>query len=112
MLKVNKIISNDINDMFDILGNEEIYSLDLDNQNIGYGIIRNNVDNQVEVYILKDYQGNGYGSYLFNYLINHFKKDIKLKVDINNMIIRRIIRKNNGIELWRDGHNIYYVIKK
>lgn len=111
MLEIERVNSNDTKSMFNIINGEEIYSLLLDKKNIGYGIIRNNNECKIEVYILEEYQGNGYGSFLFKELLKKIKKDINLKIDISNVIIKRIIENNNGIELGRDGQFIYYIIK-
>lgn len=112
MLKIEKASNNDINAMFNIKNGDLVYSLLLEQKNIGYGIIRNNDDCKIEIYILNEYQGNGYGSFLFKELIKKIIGEINLKVDINNVVMKRIIEKNNGIELGRDGKYIYYVIKK
>lgn len=112
MLEIKRVNNNDIRSLFEIKGGELVYSLLLENQNIGYGIIRNNSECKIEIYILDEYQGNGYGNYLFTELLNKVKDNINLKVDLCNNIMRRIIKKNGGIELGRNGKYIYYVIKK
>lgn len=114
MEKINKVekITHDLIRIFELSTNDNIYSLELNNNNIGYGIIRDNNDNKLEVYILKKYQGNGYGTKLFKELLKIINEKIIVKTKIENIIMRRIIEKCNGIEKSRDGNFIIYVVPK
>ena len=96
--------------IFNLQENEELISLDLDGKNIGYGIIRDNTDNPIEIFILKQYQNNGYGSYLFCELLKKLNKPLNIIIPIDNFKMIKIIVKNNGIELGRNGKNIMFFI--
>ena len=89
IVKVEKI-EIELKKMFELNKGEEIYSLELDEKNIGYGIIRNNDNEKIEIYILNQYQRNGYGTYLFNELLKIINKDIYIRVK-NGKIISSVL---------------------
>ena len=58
------------------------YDILLDNKKIGYTNLLSNPFNMIEIFIDKEYRGNGYGSNSFKLLLEDLKKD-----NINNLII-------------------------
>lgn len=113
MLRVNK--SNPTQEListFKLIEKDNLYSLTLDNKTIGYGIIREDKTNKIEIYILKQYQNNGYGSFLFLELLKKINMDIKLKTTIDNHKMKKIITKYHGKEISRNGEYIFYVITR
>ena len=66
--KDNKYITN--NNLLEKSINSKVYILKLNNNIVGYGIVKNaNDDNKIYIHILEDYQSNGYGTYLFKELL-------------------------------------------
>ncbi|PRR78883.1 putative acetyltransferase [Clostridium liquoris] len=86
-----------------------------DNKYMGYGqiIIENNVPIIVNLGILKDYRGKGYGKALINYLlqivrINKFEKVI-INVDWNNKIALEMYKKC-GFKIVSEQYNMKAII--
>lgn len=111
-MKIIKVenITVDLIKVFNLGINDELYSLELEDKNIGYGLIRENLNNKIEVYILSDYQGKGYGTSLFKELLKIVGAEVNVLVDIKNIIMRKILMKCDAIEIGRNGQTIRYVI--
>lgn len=111
-MKIIKVenITVDLIKIFNLGINDELYSLELEDKNIGYGLIRENLNNKIEVYILSDYQGKGYGTRLFKELLKMIGGDVSIQVDIKNIIMRKILMKCDAIEIGRNGQTIRYII--
>ena len=58
------------------------YDILLDNKKIGYTNLLSNPFNMIEIFIDKEYRGNGYGSNSFKLLLEDLKN-----ASINNLII-------------------------
>lgn len=73
----------------------EVYALKKDNVIVGYGKINSDDNNKLEIFILPQYRGNGYGKELFLNLIKLFKSSdiIYLTFENNNLIAKRIVEK-------------------
>ena len=95
---------------FNLSKKDILYSLEINNQNIGNGIIRNN--DKIEVYILKEYQSQGYGTMLFKFLLKTINKEITIDLKIENIKMRKIIEKYNGVEVSRTEQIVKYAIPK
>ena len=109
IIKVEKV-TIDLIKVFNLDINDELYSLELDGNNIGYGIIREDINKKLEIYILSEHQGRGYGTKLFGELLNIINKEVIVQVNINNIIMRKILMKYSAIEIGRNGEDIRYVI--
>ena len=85
------------NELIDFLVEKqsEIYVLKKDNIIIGYGKINNDVNNRIEIFIISEYRGNGYGKELFSNLVKTFNTIdiIYLTFENANIIAKRIVEK-------------------
>ena len=83
--------------------NYEVYALEKNNIIIGYGILTENNDNKIEIFIKEEYRGNGYGKYIFGKMIEELKKEkykeIKLTFKRDNYRIKNIIIYYGGLQL-------------
>ena len=86
---INFLINENYSDVY-ILRNDEII--------IGYGKINTDVNNKVEIFILPEYRGNGYGKQLFDNLIKTINNlnCIMITFENNNVIAKRIIESFGG----------------
>lgn len=109
IIKVEKV-TTDLIKVFNLESKDELYSLELEDKNIGYGIIREDINNRLEVYILSEYQGKGYGTKLFKELLKIINKEVSVQVDIENIIMRKILNYCKAIEIGRNGKTIRYII--
>ncbi len=78
--------------------NSESYVLKKENSIIGYGKINKAEDNKIEIFILPEYRGNGYGKILFKNLIDKINNldFISITFDNNNIIAKRITEGFGG----------------
>lgn len=114
MLSVINVNENIFNEKFPntkIFQNDIIYLLNLNEKSIGYAAINeHNVYNIIRICILNEYQGNRYGSYLFNEMLKIINKDIILEIDIDNYKMIRIINRCKGKELRRNNKGVLFLI--
>lgn len=91
--------------------NTLIYTLK-DEKIVGYGFIKNDEDNQLNIHVLEKYRGNGYGTILFKNLLNVIddKKEINLTVSKENIPINRIIKSSGGILVFEGSKCSNYII--
>jgi len=108
LIQVDK--TNELIKIFKLKSNDQLYFLNLEKKNIGSGIIREEQDNKIEIYILKQYQQKGYGTYLLKELLKIIKQDVKVKIKIENTIMQKIIVSVHGLELGRNGEYIQFII--
>ena len=90
----------------------QIYECHLDSTKIGYAIIRDKKTERLYLIIDEEYQNKGYGSLAFKLLLTQINDDAMCSVPFENNKMRRIIQKNNGIEISRNGKTIIYIIEK
>lgn len=109
--EVNKI-TDDLIEEFRLTKNDRLYECYLDNAKIGYAIIRDRVNDQLYIFVADKYQNNGYGSEIFKLLLSKVNKSSKCIVELDNVKMIRIVQKNNGIEIGRNGKEILYIIEK
>ena len=98
----------------DIDGCDNLYCLKLNDKTIGLGVIDLRKDNIIDFYIIKEYQGNGYGKILFENLLEKLKekgyKEITLDIDSENIKLVKIISDFNGLHISSKGEISRYVI--
>lgn len=95
--------------------NSDKYIIKKENITIGEGYIFNREDNQIFVYIKPEFRSNGYGSLLFEKLLNIVKKgDIKIlkfKIETQNVCGINIICKFGAVLLSASKDYTHYVLK-
>lgn len=80
---------------------------------IGYSRINDLEEDNIFVYILEEYRGNGYGKELFKLSFEKIEKnEIFLNVSKQNIQMRKIIENNQNIKIINEPKYIKYVIKK
>lgn len=105
-------ITDDLIQEFNLVREDQLYECYIDDIKIGYAIIRNNADDRVFLTVAKEYQNKGYGSIIFESLIFRIDGSIICTVPFENVKMQRIILKNNGVEIGRNGKTIQYIIEK
>ena len=100
------------NNLFYLNNNDIVYEYLINNNVVGYGLVRDSGYDMIRIYIDKNYENNHYGSELFKYMINLIDKDIYISVNGENIKMNRIIRNNNGIEIGRNNRIYTYLIKR
>ena len=101
-VKVNKeeyYIYKEITDLSNV---GHFYLLKQNNMIIGFGKINNDdYENKIEIYILTEYRGNGYGKMLFGNLLDELKNenipDISVFIDTTDIVQRKIVEDFKGI---------------
>ena len=78
---------------------KDIYIFKLDDKKIGYGIITDNKDDLIKIYIDEEYRSNGYGKKFFGKMLGLINSNVKVKTDNEHMIC--IIKYYKGVELTR-----------
>ena len=106
-VKVNKEEYYTYKDITDLSNVYQFYLLKQNNMIIGFGKINNDeCENKVEMYILTECRGNGYGKFLFGKLLEELKnekiKDVSVFIDSQNIIQRKIVEDFNGILVCKD----------
>ena len=115
LTKVNKeeyYIYKEITDLTDVY---QFYLLKQNNMIIGFGKINNeDIENKVEIYILTEYRGNGYGKHLFGKLLEQLKKenikDISVFIDTTDIVQRKIVEDFKGILVCKSKDKSKFVI--
>lgn len=105
-------ITDDLIQLFKLVKDDQLYECYLDKTKIGYAIIRNRVNDKIFLTVAKEYQNKGYGSIIFESLISKIDEPIICEVSFENIKMQRIIQKNKGIEIGRNGKTIQYIIEK
>lgn len=92
----------------------EAYALEENNEIIGYGIILNNDNSKIEIFIKEEYRSNGYGKLLFRKMLEELKKqsykEIKITFQKNNYRIKNIIVALGGLQLRTDHQEETYLV--
>ena len=94
-----------------MIKDDKLYGCYIDDKVIGYAIIRNDLEERVYLEIINQYQGKGYGSSAFKELLFLINDTVKCSVSLDNIKMQRIVLKNKGIEVGRDGRAIHYIIE-
>ncbi len=93
---------------------DNLFSLKLDSKIIGYGKITDNYNRRIEIYIEKDYRGNGYGKILFGRMIEVVKKlnlkDICITFSKQNIQMNKIVSDFGGKQVSVDDDMIKYIL--
>lgn len=97
---------------FKLVRNDNLFECCLDDKKIGYAVIRQKVDDRIFLIIAEDYQNKGYGSEAFKLLLEMINDEVICSVPFDNAKMQRIIEKNKGIEIGRNGKLIKYIIQK
>ena len=109
--KANELVIENLNLLEEFT---EIYELVKDDNVIGYGIINKDAKNMVTIYISEKYRGNGYGTILFEMILEKIKelgyKEIYLTFDKNNIMMKKIVLAQRGLEISIDNDKVRYVI--
>lgn len=83
--------------------NTNAYALEKDKTIIGYGIITNDNNSKIEIFIKEEHRCNGYGKYLFRKMLEELKKEnykeVKLTFKRDNYRIKNIISYYGGLQL-------------
>ena len=91
---------------------DKFYECIVEENKVGYAIIKNNPFDMIYIEIYPEYQNVGNGSKLFEELLKLLHGKIRVMLEVDNYKMSRIILKNNGIETGRDGLFIHYIIEK
>ena len=91
---------------------DKFYECVVEDNKIGYAIIKNNQSDMIYIEIYQEYQNNGNGSKLFKEILGLLNGIVRVISDVDNYKMNRIILNNNGIETGRDGLFIHYIIEK
>lgn len=110
LIEVNKI-SDDLIQEFKLFKEDELYECHLNNKKIGYAIIRKKINDRIFLIVAKQYQNKGYGSSIFKLLLSKINGSVICSIPFENIKMQRIIQKNNGIEIGRNGKTIQYIIE-
>ena len=110
LIEVNKI-TDDLIQEFKLSKEDQFYECHLNNTKIGYAIIRKNINDKLFLILAEKYQNKGYGSDIFKLLLSKVNETIICSVPFDNIKMQRIIQKNNGIEIGRNGKEISYIIE-
>jgi hypothetical protein len=111
LYNINEIDSN-YRQKYSLTIEDKFYECILNEEKIGYAIIKNNPNDMIYIEIESNYQNKGNGSKLFEEILKLVNGKIRVISDINNYKMKRIILNNNGIETSRDGEFIHYIIEK
>ena len=99
------------NNLFYLNKNDVVYEYIVDNDIVGYGILRDNKYDMIQIYIDEKYENNHYGSELFKKMLELTNKNIYVSVNGENIKMNKIIRNNNGIEIGRNDGIYTYMIE-
>ena len=102
-----------VNDnLFCLNDDDVVYEYLVNNIIVGYGILRNNEFDMIQIYIDKKYQDNHYGSALFKHMLIEANKQVCVSVEEDNIKIIKIIKNNNAKEIGRNNKIYTYLIEK
>lgn len=104
-------ISDELIQEFNLARGDLLYECHSDNEKIGYAVIREKTNNKIFLVIAEKYQNKGYGSIIFKLLLSKINDSVIFSVPFENIKMQRIIQKNNGIEIGRNGKEIQYIIE-
>lgn len=112
MLEVTKLINinQDLINVFKLQPDDSVYELKGNNDILGYGIVHEDEENKIEIYLLNNYQSQGYGTFLFQKIISELKKQVIIKVPNHNIRMQKIVKKFNGVEIGKKDKDIFYLI--
>lgn len=95
----------------------DLYTLRLDGELIGYGILNKDKDktsNVIWIEIMDKYRGNGYGKALFAKLVEEAKKlgyqRLFLDFPKDNVILKKLVMDYNGIFIANENGISKYVV--
>jgi len=103
-------------DDFEVESNCNFYLLRLDEKTIGRSKIftAEQTNNRLEIFILSEYRGNGYGKYLFGEMLKEIKKDgykeINVQINRENIIARKIIEDFGGLKIAQNKEITTFVV--
>ncbi len=109
LIEINNITDALIQE-FNLVKEDQLFGCYLDNIQIGYAIIRKKINNRLFMVIAKKYQNKGYGSEIFKLLLSKVNESVMCSVSFDNIKMQRIIQKNKGLEVGRNGQEIIYMI--
>ncbi len=109
LIEINEI-GDDLIQEFKLSKEDQLYECYLDNIKIGYAIIRSERNNKIFIIIAEKYQNKGYGSAIFKLLVSKINDSFTCSVPFENFKMQRIVQKNNGVEIGRNGKEILYII--
>ena len=109
LIEINEI-GDDLIQEFKLSKEDQLYECYLDNIKIGYAIIRSEKNNKIFIIIAEKYQNKGYGSAIFKLLVSKINDSFTCSVPFENFKMQRIVQKNNGVEIGRNGKEILYII--
>lgn len=92
----------------------DCYKYKKDNKEIGLGVINNDENDKIFIYIKKDLRGNGYGKLLFTEVLNELIKrgyeHINVKFGKENIQMLKIVEYNGGLQISTDKKTVKYLI--
>lgn len=114
--QIKNINFNDFKSLFDLTEKSSVYVIKNDKLILGYGIIDISVDNSkynyFNLYIKKEYRGNGYGNTLLSYLLEELKKigvkSMYCYVNSKDLVIKRMLSKK-FLKISQDDDIVTYV---
>lgn len=114
MLKFSQITPDDQSKNYIPSLNGILFSLTIDGKIVGYARLENIENNPIEIYVLQQYRGNGYGTVLYKNILAELKKsnlkDFKTSIDKENYIMTRILEKNGALKISTiNGINLYII---
>lgn len=109
LIEINNITDALIQE-FNLVKEDKLFGCYLNNIQIGYAIIRKKTNNKLFLVIAKKYQNKGYGSEVFKLLLSKVNELVMCSVPFDNIKMQRIIQKNNGMEVGRNGKETLYII--
>lgn len=110
---MNIVSNNELKDKYKSIGEyTNFYSIYEDNNCIGYSAINKDSNSMIYVYVEPNYRGNGFGTKMFKEMVKLFDNDIILSVEVNNVIINRIINHYNPIINFKNSDMCIYQIKR
>ncbi len=93
-----------------------IFLIIKENVVIGSIKINSDINNIIDIFIKKEYRGNGHGKKAFQEAINMCKKEIEEELftsfSNDNLIAKRLVSSVNGIHLTTENGITKYVIPK
>ena len=110
LIEINRI-TDDLIKEFKLLKEDQLFECYLHNKKIGYAIIRKKTTDRLFLILAEKYQNKGYGNEIFKLLLSKVNEPVICTVPFENIKMQRIIQKNNGIEIGRNGKEILYIIE-